>query len=95
MNRLCANTLSNFFVLFFFYLVIGVCKSQRFGLAEGMIHLLVSAPPRHHSVISGCRRGEPGVIHPGLGSAARGVMTIGGSGFFLIYLWYGRKRWVY
>lgn len=60
-----------------------------------MIHLLVSAPPRRRSVIPGCRLGEPGVIHPGLGSAARGVMTIGGSGFFLIYLWYGRKRWVY
>ena len=42
------------------------CKSQRFGPGEGMIHLLVSVPPRYRAVISECRRGEPRVIHKGL-----------------------------
>lgn len=46
-----------------------------------MIHLLVSVPPRYHSVISERCRGEPGVIHTRL-SLVDGVMAIRGNYFF-------------
>lgn len=59
-------------LFFSFSFVIGVCKSQRFGPGEGMIHLLVSVPPRYRAVISECRRGEPRLIHKGLNWTANG-----------------------